>query len=380
MKSTSRVLIAFAVTAIVAVAAFAQLSAKYADFGKGPEQWVMSAQEQADWKNVKTDADAQKFIDLFWARRDPTPGTLINEYRDNFEAAVKYADTNFVEGRRRGSLTDRGRVLILLGAPARVEKSGTSSSMMTDTAGRNNEQPAPRQVWVYETVKVPAGTATRIPFSDQFGSGVWSLERGGGVDLVDVSRKVVAATVVSPNLTEVPKPAAPAAQQLPVTPTAPPAAVSIGAFKTPALQTATENFKANQYKGANITYAEMLSPNGDYFIPVQLYIPKSEGLTADQVATFFGRIVDTTGTPVAIFEEPATLSASTGDLYFDRSLNALKPGNYTAVLGLADKAATPVVMTSTAMELKPLTKDETSVSRLVLSGDVHQTDTAAPAG
>jgi GWxTD domain-containing protein len=386
MKRMSRILIAAFAVAVVAVAAFAQLSAKYADFAKGPEQYIMTPQEQAQWKQVKTDAEAQKFIDLFWARRDPTPGTPVNEYRDNFEAAVKYADEHFKEGRRAGSLTDRGRVLELLGAPSRIERSGNAASSImagTETNTSGGDQQTPRQIWVYDPTKIPAGVPVRIPFADQFGSGAWNLERGGGIDMADVTRRVLAASIISPNLTEVPKPAVPATErqpQLPTTPAAPPTTASIGAFKTPALQTAVENFKPNQFRNADITYTEMLSPSGEYFVPAQLYIPKSAGLTADQVTTFFGRVVDATNTPVAIFEEPAALSTSGGDLYFDRSISTLKPGAYTAVLGLADKAGNPVVLISTPLELKGLTKDETSVSRLVLSGDVHQTDVAAPPG
>ena len=380
MKATSRILIAAFAVAVVAVAAFAQPSAKYADFGKGPEQWIMTPQEQASWKQVKTDAEAQAFIDLFWARRDPTPGTPINEYRDNFDAAVKYADEHFGEGRRRGSLTDRGRVLVLLGAPTRVESSGSRQGMMTDTGG-NTDQNVQRQVWVFDATKVPAGVPVRIAFVDQFNNGTWSLERGAGVDLSDIARRVLEKAIVSPNLTEAPKKqVAMSEKQLPQTPVATPTTASIGAFKTPALQTAAENFKADQYKKADVTYTEMVSPAGDYFVPVQLYVPKSIGLTADQVTTFFGRVIDSGGAPVAIFEEPAALSTSQGDLYFDRSISTLKPGTYDAVLGLADKAGNPVILTSTKLELKPMPKDETNVSRLVLSDDVPQTDAAAPAG
>ena len=129
-----------------------------------------------------------------------------------------------------------------------------------------------------------------------------------------------------------------------------------------------------------MTYVELLSPAGDYFVPVQLYIPKSAGLTADQVSTFFGTLEDTAGNAVAIFEEPATLSASNGDLYFDRSLTNLKPGSYKATLGLSDKNGKPVVMVTQPIELKPLSKDETAVSRLVVASDVHQTEAAALAG
>ncbi|HEX9160964.1 MAG TPA: GWxTD domain-containing protein [Thermoanaerobaculia bacterium] len=393
MKSTTRIVIACAALAIVAGGAFAQLSPEYRDWAKGPVQFIMTPQEVAQFNQLKTDAEAKAFVDLFWAKRDPTPGTAANEYRQNFEAAVKYADEHFSEGRRKGSLTDRGRILLLLGPPSRVQTQRTPQALeQTDTAANpGTEQTTRGQVWIYDAGRSPVlgNTPAQITFTDQFGTGQLILERGGRTDVNELTRRALQVTVVNPNLTEVPKTTAqePMTEKQPslskpVTP-APVAAAGLTAFKTDSLKTAVDQVKTaknNPYKGADITYTELLSPLGDYFVPVQLYIPKSAGLTAAQVTTFFGTLEDSTGNNVAVFEEPATLSTSNGDLYFDRSLTNLKPGTYRATLGLADKDGKPVVMSTQPIELKPMAKDETGVSRLVLAGDVHQTDTAAVAG
>ncbi|MGZ5493238.1 MAG: GWxTD domain-containing protein [Thermoanaerobaculia bacterium] len=384
-----RMLIACATMAIVAGSAFAQLSPEYREWAKGPAQFIMTPQELTQWNQIKTDADAKAFTDLFWARRDPSPGTPANEYRDAFEAAVKYADDHFDEGRRKGPLTDRGRILVLLGPPSRIERTGGSPAVSTMPGGA--EQPIPTQIWVYDAGKSPVlgQQAMRVAFADQFLNNTWSIQRGTGTDIADLTRRSLQATVVNPNLTEVPKPQTvavpqPAVEHQTVAVTTPArAGAGIGAFKTDALKTAVEQFKSaktNPYKSARLTYTELLSPAGEYFVPVQLYIPKSAGLTADQVTTFFGALEDSAGNAVAIFEEPATLSISNGDLYFDRSLTNLKPGSYRATLGLSDKDARPVVMVTQPIELKPLSKDETAVSRLVVSSDVHQTEVAALAG
>src|SRR5207245_1480887 len=74
-----RILIIAAAVAALAVNAFAALSPKYTDWAKGPAQFIMTKDEQAKWKTINDDADAQAFIDLFWARRDPTPDTPFNE-------------------------------------------------------------------------------------------------------------------------------------------------------------------------------------------------------------------------------------------------------------------------------------------------------------
>jgi GWxTD domain-containing protein len=388
MNSMSRILIACAALAIIAGSAFAQLSPEYQNWAKGPAQFIMSSDEQAKWNQIKTDADAKAFVDLFWARRDPTLGTPVNEYRDTFDAAVKYAEEHFAEGRRKGSLTERARILILLGPPSRIERTGgsaTSIAVPTDTRG--TEQ-IPTQVWVYDTGRSPilGKQPLRVTFADQFQNNTWTLQRGGGIDLNDLTRRSLQATIVNPNLTEAPKPQGtmpPASTPQQPLPAMTPLPASIGAFKTESLKTAVEQFKTaktNPYKSAGITYTELLSPAGDYFVPVQLYVPKSAGLTAEQVTTFFGTIEDASGNAVAIFEEPATLSTSNGDLYFDRSLTNLKPGTYKATLGLSDKDNKPIVMSTQTIELKPLAKDQSGISRLVLASDVHQTETAAVSG
>jgi len=130
--------IRLAVMLVVAVAtgipAFAALSPKFADWAKGPEQWLLTRDELRAWKNVKTDEEAQAFIDLFWARRDPTPGTFRNEFRENFETRVQYTDENYKseKSKKRGSLTDPGRVYILLGPPKVSGNQGKTSMGLMD--------------------------------------------------------------------------------------------------------------------------------------------------------------------------------------------------------------------------------------------------------
>ena len=111
--------LAFALLAAAAVAAPSP-TFSYLDFGKGPAQWIMTDAEQRAWRAVKTEDQAHDFVDLFWARRDPTPGTSRNEFRLDFESRVKYADEHFKEERRRGAMTERGRVLLALGYAGNV--------------------------------------------------------------------------------------------------------------------------------------------------------------------------------------------------------------------------------------------------------------------
>ena len=74
---------------LISASASAQVSYRYADWADGPVKFLMTKVEMKQWKTIHSDADAQAFIDLFWARRDPTPDTPRNEFRDEFDARVK---------------------------------------------------------------------------------------------------------------------------------------------------------------------------------------------------------------------------------------------------------------------------------------------------
>jgi GWxTD domain-containing protein len=385
MRLSRNILVVAALLSLFAISAFAQVSQEFKDWSTGPATWLMTEEEKTSWKNVKSDADARALVDLFWARRDPTPGTPANEFRDEYNSRVEFADRQFAEGRKKGSMTERGRMIVILGAPTRISR--LASDEQAGQSGVSGMQNAgARQIWIYEQAKTKyplATTSAQIVFLDQYKSGVWSYERTAVAN--DLQRRALNFYMTQPGLTEAPSmtaQAAPAATaQLPApTPLAP---AAMTAFKTESLRTAVTEFKSAKTNPYNnkvaVTFTELVSPAGDFYVPVQLYIPKSAGLTAESVTTFFGVVEDAAGNTVAVFEEPATLSASKGDLYFDRSLT-LQPGTYRATLGLSAADGKPVVMSTTAMDLKPFGKDTKGISRLILANDIHETEQAALAG
>ncbi|MGH9366660.1 MAG: GWxTD domain-containing protein [Thermoanaerobaculia bacterium] len=91
---------------------------KYKTWSKSPEfVYLATEAEIKEWKKVTTDADAEKFIALFWARRDPDPKTAPNQFKARLDALVALADTHFVLPTVRGALTERGKLFILVGPP-----------------------------------------------------------------------------------------------------------------------------------------------------------------------------------------------------------------------------------------------------------------------
>ena len=122
MKRSIPALIVLALLVSAAFPAFAALD-KYKDWSKSPEyNWLATDAEQKAWKKIATDEEADHFIQLFWAKRDPDLKTPVNEFKVVFDERVKYADQNFGMARVRGALTERGKLYILLGEPTALQR------------------------------------------------------------------------------------------------------------------------------------------------------------------------------------------------------------------------------------------------------------------
>src|SRR5437660_2512969 len=264
LMKTRNFLIAAILTAAAATSAFAALSPAKADFGKGPAQYLMTNEEKAAWKNIQTDAAADEFIALFWARRDPTPATPRNEFREEFEARVKLADTQFSHGRTNGSMTEPGRLLIVFGPPSspikRTTTPGTgqnntrSDMRNTEVGSFGDSSGSADQVWLYEgdlAQKLFGLPRLEVKFHDQYRDGNFKLATPFVDPQSTASQKMIASYITKPGLTKVPTYEAAAVK--PSLPTAPAAGV-----KTPALEAALADAKAGKAsnKGAAFLYAE----------------------------------------------------------------------------------------------------------------------------
>lgn len=411
MRSAIRNVLATAAVVLMAASAFAALSAENANFGKGPAQYFMTADELAKWKTINTDTEAKAFIDLFWARRDPSPGTPANEFKSNFDQLQKLADDKFGYRRTPGSMTDRGHTVMVLGTPTdpikqeRIPGGARNSEGMSGADDTEGTEQVPgrqangmRQTWTYDPAKIQwkklaeavGTTPLSIVFVDPSGSGDFRFDRSAKVDYQALLAKVAAIYTVQPNLTSLTQ----TTTTTTTTTTKTTAPAVLTQLKTPAFQAAVDAVKAGKNelaKDSAVGVAEFVSPKGDYFVPVSLYIPKAAGLTADSIDTFFGIVEDANGSPVFAFEDPAKLtesyraatatvpaSGTQGDYFVDKTLGGiLASGKYTLIVGAA-KAGQPVVVNSKPIELTTITGDATGTSKMILSNNIYETTEAAP--
>jgi GWxTD domain-containing protein len=76
--------------------------------------WIISKQERIDFEKLSTDRQRDEFVVAFWERRNPSPGSTENKFKEEHYRRLAYANTHFAAG-VPGWKTDRGRRYILYG-------------------------------------------------------------------------------------------------------------------------------------------------------------------------------------------------------------------------------------------------------------------------
>ncbi len=65
------------------------------DWPKEEVDWIIPDDERAAYYALKTDADREEFITIFWMKRDPTPDSYNNELRNEYYRRILYANEHF---------------------------------------------------------------------------------------------------------------------------------------------------------------------------------------------------------------------------------------------------------------------------------------------
>ncbi len=217
--------------AAMAMAAFAgaQLSPEYKSWPDSPAGFLLTKAEHKAYDDLKNDAEAKAFIELFWAKRDPNLDTPVNEFKAEFEIRTEAADRYFSFGSTKGSMSDRGHVLLLMGKYSQrlMYRPGELASQSGDQSGRG-EMTGGNEVWKYVKDQLPKGVkadeATFVFSETRPGAGDFVLDRTDrrNAGAVRVLLAAPDALQLNPKLTEVPKlgmlpgSKSPSAQQLAV--------------------------------------------------------------------------------------------------------------------------------------------------------------------
>jgi len=115
--------------------------------------YIITKEERAAFQRLPSDPEREHFIEQFWLRRDPTPGTPENEFKEEHYRRIAYANEHFASD-LPGWKTDRGRIYITYGPPDEKEKHPT---------------PVPSEQWLYRHIE-GIGTDIVVEFTDPSGT------------------------------------------------------------------------------------------------------------------------------------------------------------------------------------------------------------------
>src|SRR5271169_3105366 len=105
--------------------------------------WIITDEERAAFRQLSNDEERDNFIEAFWQRRDPTPDTEENEYKEEHYQRIAYSNEHFAAG-VQGWRTDRGRMYIMYGKPDEIEShpsGGTYERPMEEGGGETSTFP-----------------------------------------------------------------------------------------------------------------------------------------------------------------------------------------------------------------------------------------------
>ena len=54
--------------------------------------YIITEEERAKFLSLTTDDERERFAEQFWMRRDPTPGTEANEFKEEYYRRIAYAN------------------------------------------------------------------------------------------------------------------------------------------------------------------------------------------------------------------------------------------------------------------------------------------------
>jgi GWxTD domain-containing protein len=136
--------------------------------------YIITDEERSAFKRLQTDEEREQFIESFWLRRDPTPDTIENEFKEEHYRRIAYANEHYASG-IPGWKTDRGRIYIVYGPPDEIDdhsSGGTYERPIEEGGGTTSTYPF--QDWRYRYIE-GIGNNVIIEFVDPTMSGEFHM-------------------------------------------------------------------------------------------------------------------------------------------------------------------------------------------------------------
>jgi GWxTD domain-containing protein len=137
-------------------------------------KYIITDDERKVFLQLATDEEREQFIESFWIRRDPTPDSMENEYKEEHYRRIAYANEHYASG-IPGWKTDRGRIYIAYGPPDENEShpSGGMYQRPYDEGGGFTST-YPFEIWRYRWIE-GIGSDILLEFVDPTMTGEYRL-------------------------------------------------------------------------------------------------------------------------------------------------------------------------------------------------------------
>ena len=156
-----------------------EVSTEYKKWLNEDVPYIITDQEKQAFMQLSNDEERDRFIEAFWQRRDPTPDTPENEYKDEHYRRIAYADDHYAAG-VPGWRTDRGRMYIKYGPADEVDShpAGGAYERPIDEGGGETST-YPFEDWRYRYIE-GIGNNVEIEFVDKCMCGEYhmTIDRG----------------------------------------------------------------------------------------------------------------------------------------------------------------------------------------------------------
>ncbi len=328
---------------LLAGAASAAGLERYKDWKKSPEfVFLATDAEQKEWKKIATDEDADRFIQLFWARRDPDLKTPVNEYKIGFDQLVKEADGLFAMPRLRGALTERGKAYVVIGKPRDLKRAAGTKPQPVAAPGQAGSIPPPNDpgtsigeskvTFIYEAAYLPEWAKLKsltAEFVVEESSDFVAGNSAGDVKRLEANART--ALVRNPDLKAAPHYRTAAEQEEErQAALAAEAEARKGPALTPAIRAALESAGEDSALLSVVPLAG--GETDDTRIQAQLFLPAAAGEPpAESRLALLVR--DKDGKDAARYEEATALEPVPGGRFASRWFS-VPPGDYTVSAGV----------------------------------------------
>jgi len=136
--------------------------------------YIITDEEKKAFHQLNTDEEREQFVEQFWLRRDPTPDTEENEFKEEHYRRIAYANEHYASG-IPGWRTDRGRIYIQYGPADEIEdhdSGGSYQRPMEEGGGETSVYPF--EDWRYRYIE-GVGQNIILEFVDTTMSGEFHL-------------------------------------------------------------------------------------------------------------------------------------------------------------------------------------------------------------